>query len=198
MKRLIGFGDSLTWGFCNNGLSEHPYSIQLNHLLKSNNLNYVSSNLGFNGETTEFLNENFPIIFPEKNINEGDIFLIFGGANDLASNSSPKQIAQNLNQISKHLLKFNNLHFFFTLPGCECDTLFEGFRKQREELNKEIRLLSCKEKVLILDLDKEIKYHELSEPERKKYWDDYVHFSAQGYDLMATSIFNNIKNYLMN
>lgn len=69
-KSLIGFGDSLTWGYYCSGKKNHPYSIKLNSLLKQNNLNYEAINFGVNGETTEEMEkrlfEQFEPIFSVK------------------------------------------------------------------------------------------------------------------------------------
>ena len=51
-KSLIGFGDSLTWGYYCSGDKSHPYSIKLNSFLKENNFNYEAENYGVNGEIT--------------------------------------------------------------------------------------------------------------------------------------------------
>ena len=196
LRKLIGFGDSLTWGFCNYGITEHPYSIKLNELLKSNGLNYISYNYGFNGATTDFLNETLQQTFNDKNIQKGDIFLIYGGSNDLYS-FSKNEIIHNLNEISKYLLKLDILHFFLTLPANRCDLIWNDYGKKRDELNDGIRLMYEKDKTLILDLDKEIRYKEYTAAERRKYWDDDVHLTAEGYDLMGTIIYKNIKSYLI-
>jgi hypothetical protein len=72
-KYVIGFGDSLTWGYCceQKDQNPYPYSIKLNNLFQANNLNYESINYGVNGELTEdmkkrFLEQYKPIFAEEK------------------------------------------------------------------------------------------------------------------------------------
>lgn len=44
--------------------------------------------------------------------------------------------------------------------------------------------------VVLLDLEKRLPYHSMDEAERARYWDDGLHLTADGYDLMAQYVFD--------
>ena len=124
--------------------------------------------------------------------------MIFGGSNDIVQNIPITKIIENLKEMSVFLTSYNINHFVMTLPANECDLIYEDWVKKREEINNLIRKTWSEQKpAFLFDLDKKIKYLECSEEMRKDYWDDIIHFSVKGYDLLADKIFDRIKNLLI-
>lgn len=90
-------------------------------------------------------------------------------------------------------------HFIVTLPANQCDLSVGGkYTKKRQEINNLIRKTwNKKEHGFLFDLDKEIRYLDYSEEMRREIWDDQLHFSEKGYDLLGEIIFNKIKHLLV-
>jgi lysophospholipase L1-like esterase len=57
--------------------------------------------------------------------------------------------------------------------------------------------INDQDQVCLVDLDKGIPYHSVSnDEERQRIWDDGLHLTPAGYDRMATLVFDAIKSKL--
>ena len=69
--------------------------------------------------------------------------------------------------------------------------------RPRQELNELIRNYANNPRVHLVDLAKEIRFHQVDDfQQRDAIWDDGVHFKATGYDRMADLIFQAIHPHL--
>jgi len=196
-KYILAFGDSLTKGYYNFGLKYHPYSLRINKLFEENELDFKVIESGVNGEGTEkmlkriktfFQGENFPLKF--------SLVIIYAGANDLGSMSYEK-IAENILSLNKYVIECGLPTILVTLPQSQCDIMYDFYGEKRIKVNEHLRKVAIEiEKLTICDLDNHIRFISMDNKERKKYWDDHIHFTPLGYDLIGEYIFNTIKKNL--
>jgi lysophospholipase L1-like esterase len=196
-KNILAFGDSLTKGYYNFGLKYHPYSIKMNKLFLENNIDYNVIDSGVNGEVTKTMLERIKTFFEKENfIFEFSHVIIFAGTNDLGSVSSDK-IAENILNLHKYVLEKGVKSVLITLPENECDSMYDFYSEKRKKVNEILRREAENiQNLAVCDLDKLIKYNSINKSERKKYWDDHLHFTAEGYDLIGENIFNTVKNLI--
>ena len=76
--------------------------------------------------------------------------------------------------------------------------IHEELRTKRTEVNRKLKNLAeeNKENTLFCDITSTLSYVSLSEEERKKIWDDKLHFTPLGYDMMGNKIYETIKNFI--
>lgn len=196
-KYILAFGDSLTKGFYMNGIKYHPYTNKFNSLLVENEFeNYKAFPSGVNGETTKSMLDRLKTFFGEssKSPFKYSIIIIFAGINDLGYSSADK-IVENIMEL--HNIARNggvNFTVLVTLPENECDKIYSFYTERRQEANDFFRSkVKGTENVFLCDLDKEIKFSSMSKEDKEKYWDDGLHFSPAGYDLIGEILFNTLK-----
>ena len=95
-KRILAFGDSLTYGY---GLAtvDDSYPSQLQNKLTENEYNYKVINFGISGETTGDALLRLPAALSYT----PDIVLLEFGANDFLQSKSPEEAQENLEKIIK-------------------------------------------------------------------------------------------------
>jgi lysophospholipase L1-like esterase len=197
--RFLAIGASLTAGFCEYGLTNHPYSIRLSELFYSANIPVVIDQRGVSSERvvptmvkrleTLLINENNP---------HYDWVLILGGTNDLGYRTSAEIIFnEGLKIMYDMVLERTNgktklaamtlLETGYYPPGDSHD-------RERQKLNEMIRnyVSNCQDqnRLCLVDLDKGIPYHGTEDV--KTLWDDLIHLTPDGYDRMASIIFQEI------
>ncbi|CAF2951003.1 unnamed protein product, partial [Rotaria sp. Silwood2] len=132
-----------------------------------------------------------------------DWIIVLGGINDLAYKRSAETIFnQGLKQIYDMILQRKNLNIKLSVM-----TIIENgfyapestYDKQRQILNDMIRnyVKNCQDqnRICLIDIDKYINYHSNKDiNQRDTIWDDYVHLTPDGYDLMGKIIFEEIFN----
>jgi len=75
--------------------------------------------------------------------------------------------------------------------------MYDFYGDKRNKLNKILRERAKNiEKLTVCDLDSLIKYKYMSKSDRKNFWDDHIHYTPDGYDLIGEYIFNEIKKLL--
>jgi lysophospholipase L1-like esterase len=199
-KLILAFGDSLTKGYYNFGLKYHPYSIKMNKLLEENNYFYKVIDSGVNGEGTTKMLERIQTFF------EGDdsqdltdkfsLVIIYAGTNDLGSMSYDK-IAENIIKLHKYVIAKGVPTVLVTLPQNQCDLMYDFYGDKRHNTNEILREAAKNiENLTICDLDSLIKYKSMNKSDRKKYWDDHLHYSPEGYDLIGEYLFDSIRKLL--
>lgn len=194
---IMGFGDSLTWGYYFRGYKKHPYSIQLNKLLKQDNLPFTSTNYGVNGETTDKMSSRITGLFEQEESKRYKIVIIFAGTNDIGS-EEPNKILENIKKISEVALNNNIPAIILTLPENKCDIEIDTYTTNREAINKLIREY-CENtpNIYLCGLDEELSYLKMKKEDRDLYWDDYLHYTPEGYDILAKIIYKVLKPILM-
>jgi lysophospholipase L1-like esterase len=206
-KYILAFGDSLTRGYYNRGNTKYkPYSIELNRLFQENGENFKVLEKGVNAETTVKMLDRIKKYFGdyegEKDICEDSdvkinfsLVIIFAGTNDLGSVSAEK-IAEDIISLNKYVITKNVPTLLITLPENQCDEIYYYYSEKRTKLNEKVKELAKDIKnIYICDLaeNTKFKYKSLAKEERELLWDDQLHFTAQGYDLLGQVIYETIK-----
>lgn len=202
--RILALGDSLTAGYYKYGRAYHPYSTHLKYLFESANISVKIDEQGVSGERV------VPTMVNRlRNLLKSDAFydwiIILGGTNDLGSGVSAEKIFQeglkpmydmclNYTQKKIKLATMTVIEAAFASPT-------HKIYKDRQELNAMIRdyvaKINDQDQVCLVDLDKGIPYHSISnDEERQRIWDDGLHLTPAGYDRMATLVFDAIKSKL--
>jgi lysophospholipase L1-like esterase len=194
-KYILAFGDSLTKGFYSMGMKYHPYSIKMNSLLEEDKFNYTVIDSGINGEQTESMVERIQQEIQSSGVKFHTVIL-YAGVNDLGFRSA-ESILENILTIHTYVTEQRIKFIILSLPENKCDTKFKFIKEKRRALNHSIRSVSKeKENFYLCDLDTEIQYSKMTKEEKSKYWDDQVHYSPEGYDLLGEIIFNKIKSLI--
>ncbi|KAM4059772.1 GDSL-like lipase/Acylhydrolase family protein [Hirsutella rhossiliensis] len=186
--RILCFGDSLTSGYHNYGLGEHPYSDALLdrlaavlpddsydlEALADGEPGDVASRPAFQRRLREQLEER-----------SFDWVIVLGGTNDLAYSISPHAIFNALKTCWDLALANGSKVLALTVP--ECAAKSASLDATRRGLNASI--LNYKQtNFYALDLFAKIPYHSLLEQDRDAFWDDGLHLTADGYDWMGRHI----------
>ncbi|CAF1079229.1 unnamed protein product [Rotaria sordida] len=199
--RFLAFGDSSTAGFCNYGLSNHPYAI---NLFSSVNIPIIIDQKGIPGECVvpSMVKRLETLLFDEYSPHY-DWIIILDGTNDLGYRKSAEKIFnEGLKLMYDMILERKNQNTKLSVM-----TVIENgyytpehiHDKQRQILNEMIRNYvknyQDQNRICLIDLDKYISYHSMKDiNQRKAIWDDLIHLTAAGYDLMTNIIFQDIYN----
>ncbi|KAL1988688.1 hypothetical protein VTN96DRAFT_8388 [Rasamsonia emersonii] len=196
--RILCFGNSLTAGYWHYGLEYHPYAIKLKERLQQSiteeellppNTDIVIDVEGLPGDLAvsppgRFLGR----MEGRCSKTAYDWVIVLGGTNDLAYGTfSPSQIFAALQQAWSTALTSstsNNRTNVLALTIPECSAISDRLTRRRDELNAKI-LAHRAERFYTFDLHSALPYHSLSENERERIWDDGLHLTDEGYDLMG-------------
>ncbi|CAF1442311.1 unnamed protein product [Didymodactylos carnosus] len=204
--RFLAFGASLTEGFYNYGMLYHPYTLKLESLLKSHyasldpNMQIEVVNQGLSGEAVLETMQNRLEQVLANQTTKFDWVLIFAGTNDtMRDQAEAKDVLGGLQAMYNNCLKTGAKVLAMTLPETEI-SLNSPLDKSRQELNKLLRqtylLSSNMNKVILLDVEKQLPYHSMTKQEQERIWDDGLHLKPEGYDRLGEMIFNALKAYL--
>ncbi|CAF2909374.1 unnamed protein product [Rotaria sp. Silwood2] len=201
--RFLALGDSLTAGFYNYGLSYHPYAIELLNLFSSVNMPIIVDQKGIPGEcVVPSMINRIENLFRE-NSPHYDWIIVLGGTNDLAYKQSAENIFnQGLKLIYDMILQRKTLNTKLSVMTIMENGFYTPesiYDKQRQILNDMIRNYvknyHDQSRICLIDIDKYINYHSIKDiKQRDIIWDDFVHLTPDGYDLMAKIIFQEIFN----
>lgn len=126
--------------------------------------------------------------------------IVCGGLNDMADADMeiPKVVA-NLKNICTIMTETLNCEhvFLLTIPITLADEVYEDYRNKKSKINNLIRDLTNGENIHLVDIAKLINLCEKTKEEQKVLWDDHLHFTIKGYDLMAKHIFGVMKKVLL-
>ncbi|CAF0785717.1 unnamed protein product [Adineta steineri] len=188
---ILAIGDSLTAGYYNGGWGHHPYAIHLADLLESAHIPVKIDQRGVSGERVVPTMVNRLHSFLEKGTSY-DWIIILGGTNDLAGSVLAENIftkglepmyamCLNQSQTKTKLAVMTVIENGYDSPSHEDD-------KERQILNDMIRNYVTNtdkpDRVYLVDLDKGILFHSMNNDERLQIWDDCVHLTSSGYDLL--------------
>ena len=204
--RILAIGDSLTAGYYHRGRDYHPYANHLLDLFASVKRPVIVHEKGVNGElVVPSMLRRLEAVLANSSHFPYHWIIIMGGTNDLGRNSLAKRIFyEGLKPMYDMALRHRTGHTKLAVM-----TVFENARfsaidapeKERQALNEMIRSYAInhknQDKVCLVDLDKEIPHYDLSDSNKREFiWDDKVHLTPAGYDLMATLVFKAIKEKL--
>jgi lysophospholipase L1-like esterase len=200
--RFLAIGDSLTAGYCEFGLSYHPYATHLTNLFSSAKIPIIVDQHGLSGErVVPSMVKRLETLLFKPNSPHYDWIIILGGTNDLGSNVSAEKIFnQGLKLMYDMVLQRTDQKTKLAVMTVIENGYYSPQHihdQQRQILNEMIRHFAqnCKDqnRICLIDLDKGIPYHNIIDiNQRQLIWDDLIHFKAAGYDQMATIIFQEI------
>jgi lysophospholipase L1-like esterase len=192
--KILCFGDSLTKGYYLDGHKYCPYSKILEIYLKDyyKHINFQVMEEGKDGEcVVDEMEKRLETILKDKNF---DYVILLGGLNDLGNDEIIDNIGKSFkniyNLLDNNIYIKNFLHI--TVPFNTFDK-FQSEKENKTNLNNYILTKNYSNKRFVIDVGNYQKYKfnylYLDEYYRKKYWDDNLHFTPQGYELLAKCIF---------
>lgn len=114
-----------------------------------------------------------------------DWVIFLGGTNDLAYRHTPNQIFDTIRSILSPPLKHNAKVLIMTVPEIQSHIIDD----ERAELNSLIKEWGRQtEDVWGLDLHARMPYHKITEEERRERWDDNLHFTPKGYEMIGEMV----------
>ncbi|KAH8690504.1 SGNH hydrolase-type esterase domain-containing protein [Talaromyces proteolyticus] len=192
MVKILCFGNSLTDGFWHYGLEPpHPYAIALKeHLVQQKVLDEKDIQIKVEGKPGDLVNCP-PGRFVERmkqSLQEGqeyDWVIVLGGTNDLGYGSfTPEQIYAGLKTTWSLALSSSPTTKLLALTVPECAYISNKLTRNRDVLNKHI-MEHKEDRFFAFDLKSVIPYHSMDAERRQEIWDDGLHFTDKGYDLMG-------------
>jgi len=185
---LLCFGDSLTAGFSRGGALYHPYTIALTSTLENSfpSLKVTTDNRGVRGDQAisppGSMLPRMQKLYEELHLEDPyDWAIILGGTNDVSSNRDPKDVYIELQKAWSVPLSHCTKVLALTIPGCgRSPSLIEV---EGGKLNKFILNHKAKN-FYTFDLRTAVPW-DVPEEKRNEIWDDPVHFTAKGYDLIG-------------
>ncbi|KAK7744844.1 hypothetical protein SLS53_003077 [Cytospora paraplurivora] len=200
--RILCFGDSLTSGYSQLGTIAHPYSVSLARVLSTAfpRLNIEAHTDGLPGDavvTGRFLGRIEPKFLTKGGGTPYDWTIILGGTNDLACQSTAGGIYRALRDCWDVALSKGGRVLACTIPEAGVrGKAGERVKARRDELNELIRG-HRQENFFVFDLASAIPFWSLADAERDKYWDDHIHLTSAGYDLMGEKIAAHLVELIM-
>ncbi|ERS96156.1 GDSL-like lipase/acylhydrolase [Sporothrix schenckii 1099-18] len=191
--RILCFGDSLTAGYTQDGLQYHPYLHMVRRKLQEAfpGLQVDIEADGLDGGLTQHFSSRLRTVYRERGTPQDSIFdwvIVLGGTNDLAINSRPETIFEHLERTWSFAKLRKTKVLALTVPEVAIQRRPGGpvnrINKRRDELNSLI-LGYTSSNFHAFDFKKAFSYEDMSADERRRYWDDAVHFSPDGYDRMG-------------
>ncbi|KLU89272.1 hypothetical protein MAPG_08246 [Magnaporthiopsis poae ATCC 64411] len=188
--RILCLGDSLTAGYSSLGAVYKPYSEQMVKLLRAAlpDVEIEAVEDGVPGQTTAgFLGRLDPHFGPGKPSYDWTILL--GGTNDLGYNHTAEAIFANLAKCWDVAQAHGSKVLVLTVPevGVRGGPAMQRIHAQRDELNRLIRNAQGGN-IFVHDHHAAVPFWAMSEKDRQLYWDDNVHLTPSGYDLMGQKI----------
>lgn len=204
---IICFGDSLTEGWIDDGKAFHPYTDRLTELLIQENPKNKVLNYGISGETIiNGMVKRLPTVL--ENNPDCDLIIFQGGTNDilqfpaLANTLDLYQYFSQLmgvvteSKIPKVLVLTMTELYFVESDGATMDQ--NTSNALRLNFNQNIRqnvdnLSTNTTKLSVCDMEKELPMFKIPKEDLDKFWDDFIHPTAYGYDRMGEIIFRKLK-----
>eukprot|EP01038_Epipyxis_sp_PR26KG_P008449 gene8449-11427_t len=202
---IITFGDSLTHGMYIDKIGgphkHHPYSIELEKILRKNDINTIVIESGVNGERSSSMVHrikrvlNNPLIhdFNHTIQNYKRIVVIMAGTNDLHHGGSEHQILQDviklhkISHISGRKENFNVFTILLTIP--QVGYFDTNNELKRIRINDELKMysLNCSHVVELQEMDQ---YLDIKNSNNNIFWcPDNLHFTPTGYDKIGNIVY---------
>jgi lysophospholipase L1-like esterase len=139
--------------------------------------------LGCPGESARHMITRLPTVLKE---NSAETIIILAGTNDIGKPSEDTEsIFESLMTLYQTCLDAQMYVVAVTIPyhGLESDKGYEFIGERRKAINAQIKDASHASNMTCVDLAKEFK--PFGDPE---YWDDMLHFTPKGYELLGSII----------
>ncbi|CRG82834.1 hypothetical protein PISL3812_00180 [Talaromyces islandicus] len=181
MLDILCFGNSLTQGFWHYGLEEpHPYALALKETLVEDEVVEGEIEIDVEGKPGDLVN-----LEGEKTY---DWVIVLGGTNDLGYGSfSPEAIFAGLQRTWSLALASSPTTKVLALTVPECAYNSTKLKRNRDALNKSI-LEHEEDRFFTFDLKSALPYHAMDDVLKTKIWDDGLHLTDKGYDMMGQLI----------
>ena len=111
------------------------------------------------------------------------------------------KLYDNIKKLCELALRTNAMVILGTITARQCEEqtqICDLLMANREALNAKIRnfVKDTRELLILADFDKELQYKKMSEKKRKQYWQDDVHLTETGYEVMAKLVYKKMLPYL--
>ncbi|KAF8847292.1 SGNH hydrolase [Acephala macrosclerotiorum] len=193
--RILCFGDSLTEGYSAMGWSMTPYSRWMEEYLndkldteyeievETDGKSGDCVRTGFERRMKQHLFIDHPGISETEAVYDWVVFL--GGTNDMAYRHTPTQIFNTIKSLLATPLKHNAKVLIMTVPEIQSHIIDD----ERAELNTLIKKWGREtQDVWGFDLHAQMPYHDITEEERRGRWDDNLHFTPKGYEMIGEMV----------
>ncbi|KAH8593697.1 SGNH hydrolase-type esterase domain-containing protein [Bisporella sp. PMI_857] len=181
---ILCFGDSLTAGFTKWGAVFHPYAWNmLDQLEEAFPLTQISTDIqGASGDqvVNGFLYR-IDALYKEMET-PYDWAIILGGTNDLTVGRSPEDIWMGLKEV--YSFPLSNKTKVLALTVTETEASSHELTSRRNKLNSYIVSYQA-ENYYTFDLHKAFPWNGLSDKRRREVWDDGMHPTEKGYDIIG-------------
>ena len=204
--RILAFGDSITeggygifehpqWGMNHNAadyqkpkLRFHPYTRRLSALLLQHRYNSVTlTNKGIAGETAAHMVTRLPLVLQKEPA--FNAAFVLAGTNDLNRGSPPAKVLEHVTRLHRALAARNVTGYQISLPQCcpftTTNAQLHGFAKRCAAYNPLLEDVHGPRGAYV-DMAALIPMEEGT----KRLWDDCMHYSPKGYDVMGEHLFN--------
>ncbi|KAJ5548555.1 hypothetical protein N7513_005789 [Penicillium frequentans] len=184
---ILCFGNSLTAGFYSYGLEYNPYAIKLKEHLEHEflGLEVLTTVAGQPGDLVCRPGAFLSRIEMKCDNSHYDWVIFLGGTNDLGYGFDSEKIYAGLQDSWDVVLRSGAKVLSLTIP--ECQARVKNLDLRRSALNKLI-LDHKAERYYAFDLCSKIPYHGSTEQFIEEIFDDGLHLTAKGYDLMGQVI----------
>lgn len=183
--RILCFGDSLTAGFMDGGFKYWPYTNKLQKLLDDKyGPIYEVVCRGYPGDT---VTNDFKSKFSGELKKEVDdpflAVLLLGGTNDMAYGKSADEITHSLDTLYTEAEETGAKVFVLSVPDCK-------YGISRKDLNNKLRELAVQKDHIFVNINDALPITD------KSLWNDGLHCSEVGYDIMADTVFLELADFL--
>lgn len=206
--KALTFGDSLTEGFYHNGLSFHPYAIELTRLINKQHpeLEAIVHERGLSGEYTDHMIPRLAGMLDRaaKSQHPYHIVCVLAGTNDLASDDFPNEVFNRLKQMYEQVLAHGDgrtLLVTITIPPSAF--VDEEYVARRSAINAMIKEYSSRAvagmgqgRVVCVDAEQGLPYWISPGDKDAVLWDDALHLTPEGYDRLGGLVFSAIEPHL--
>ncbi|KAJ5886099.1 SGNH hydrolase [Penicillium subrubescens] len=185
---ILCFGDSLTAGFYHHGLGYHPYAKKLYECLQAAfpTAEFMIEVDGAPGDLVTSPPGSFLSRIQGKCVTKKyDWVIVLGGTNDLGFGNDPDKIYAALQGCWNVVLATGGKVLALTVPECAADSAI--LDQRRTELNSYI-LGHQAEQFYTFDLKSKIPYRSATHAFRDGIFDDGLHLTPAGYDLMGNIV----------
>jgi len=190
--RVLCFGDSLTAGYASMGCVYHPYRLKLEQMLAMAfpDTSIETIDDGRPGDTVKYgflgrIQKHYP---PRKKGDESYHWtIVLGGTNDLGLGLKPEDIFAKLQEVWDIPLRRKSKVLALTVPEVGIERGKERMDARRNKLNDLIKGYK-KDGFHVFDLHAAVPFFDMSESDQTAFWDDGVHFTPDGYNLIGNKV----------
>ncbi|KAJ5979744.1 hypothetical protein N7481_007042 [Penicillium waksmanii] len=184
---ILCFGDSLTAGYYNYGEHYHPYAEKLKEILQPvlPTTEITTDVAGLPGDLVCSPGLFVSRISEQMTKKRYDLVIFLGGRNDIGYGKSSDNIYDGLKKCWMMALTTGAKVLALTI--LDCAAKFARTDENRNEVNRLI-LAHQEDRFFAFDLCAAIPYHSASKEFQNKIFDDGLHLTPDGYDLMGEVI----------